>query len=75
MLGRECDPSSKLPTFMQKNVTSRLAMTKLSQKMLEENNFMSGRFCQTGSCFDPKSSKRKKEDENGSFQIDDFIKE
>lgn len=41
---RDSDPSSPLPSFMQKTINSRFAVGTVRQKALEINNFMDGRF-------------------------------
>jgi len=41
---RESDPSSPLPSFMQKTINSRFAVGTVRQKALEINNFSDGRF-------------------------------
>ena len=50
-LSREGDPSSSLPSFMQKGLNSRMMLKSVNQKMLEVNNYMDGRFQTISSSF------------------------
>ena len=67
MLSRDKDKNSKLPSFMQKNVSSRMNMEQLHQKMLEMNKFMDGNFQTIHSSFKPKDKAKKKDEDEDSF--------
>jgi hypothetical protein len=51
VLSRESDPTSPLPSFMQKSVNSRISIGTLSQKTLEINNYSHGKFQSMTSSF------------------------
>jgi len=55
---REFDPSSPLPSFMQKSVNSRHALGSIRQKTLEINNFSDGKFQSLYSSFSPNRSQK-----------------
>ncbi|KAL4504067.1 hypothetical protein ABPG72_022697 [Tetrahymena utriculariae] len=65
-LPRERDPNSPLPSFMQKFVNSRTQLVSLSHKMLEENNYMEGRFQSTESQFKSAPKTKPKQDDEES---------
>lgn len=56
---RDSDPSSPLPSFMQKSINSRMTIGTLSQKMLEINNYYDGKFQSVTSSFYSPSAARK----------------
>jgi len=50
---RYTDPKSPLPSFMQKSISSRIAVGTFRQKALETNNFSDGKFQTVYSSFSP----------------------
>lgn len=58
---RDSDPSSPLPSFMQKSINSRMTIGTLSQKTLEINNYCDGKFqTVTSSFYTPKKSQEER---------------
>jgi len=60
---RETDPSSPLPSFMQKSINSRIAVGTMRQKTLEINNYSDGKFQTVTSSFFPGKSPQSRLDE------------
>jgi len=54
---RDTDPTSPLPSFMQKSVSSRMAVGSFGQKALETNNYFDAKFQTVYSAFSPTKSK------------------
>jgi len=53
---RYTDPTSPLPSFMQKSISSRIAVGTFRQKALETNNYSDGKFQTVHSGFSPSKS-------------------
>ena len=69
MRSRAFNPRSPLPSFMQKSINTRGSLMGLSQKMLERNSYMGGKFQTIVSGFGLKKFKKKKIE----FEDDDFF--